>query len=102
MRIIQELLLHEKHCKILLHLRESGKQHYCYELAKAAGTSYLRTSELLHAFERAGLVEIRPDDGKIRPVLLTPAGRELAGVLATLKQRLDAAKVPPVGDVAHA
>lgn len=50
------------------------------ELAQAAGTDPMMTSQVVRALEARGLVERRPDpyDRRVRRLVLTPEGHELA------------------------
>ena len=71
------------------------------ELADHAGTDAMMTSQVVRALESAGLLERRPDpdDARIKRLVTTPAGSELARRAVAEVEAVDARVFEEAGDL---
>ena len=87
---LQDLLLHEKPIRIILHLKDSrGK--YASILSKESDCTYTHTLKILTKLEDLGMVAFNKE-GRIKEVCLTEEGADIAHELEGLIRRLERIK----------
>jgi len=84
---VMNLLLHEKPMRILIGLRYSQGKTYPSMLAKFADCTYPHAVRILDVLERNGLVKYEKK-GRIKYVVLTDKGDEIAFLLEELYRKL--------------
>lgn len=77
------IILRQKHTRILLALRDNSQNWYISTLAKATSTTYVHTCNFLAVCETLGITTSEKH-GKIKIIKLTERGQKLAELLTTV------------------
>jgi len=88
---MKNLFMKHKPCAILLLLKDSQQTWYPSKLARAAGTSYLHTVNLLSALRKLSIVSLEKK-GKQNQYKLTEKGAHIALTLDDFVKKCDAAE----------
>ena len=83
MRGLFEIIFMDKPARALLALLDRTDAGYASALAKAADCTYPHIVKILNEFSKLGMVKIS-SRGRIKPIILTPKGRRIAGKLKEL------------------
>lgn len=86
--MVEDLFLREKPVKIFTGLRSSKAPVYATILSKEADCTYSHTIKILNTFKKLGLVRFKKT-GRIKEVMLTKSGKEIAQNLDAVIKRLD-------------
>jgi DNA-binding MarR family transcriptional regulator len=87
------LLFKEKQLRLLLALSKPDREWHITDLAKEAQVTYVHTSRFISKCEDAGLV-IAERHGKIKKLILTEKGREIADTLLGIIAKMNQAAQP--------
>ena len=87
-RIVEDLFLREKPVKIFTGLRSAKGSVYATILSKEADCTYSHTIKILNMFKKLGLVRFKKT-GRIKQVMLTKEGADIAQNLETVIKKLD-------------
>lgn len=87
-RMVEDLFLREKPVKIFTGLRASKGLVYATILSKEADCTYSHTIKILNTFQKLGLVKFKKT-GRIKQVMLTKDGSEIAQSLDAIARKLD-------------
>jgi predicted transcriptional regulator len=85
---MKNLFLKKKTCSILLLLKDSEQQWYPSKLARASGSSYVHTVNLLSSLRAFGVV-LSEKKGKQNMIKLTEKGSYLAQSLDDFSKKCD-------------
>jgi predicted transcriptional regulator len=80
---MDNILLKQKHAKIIVALRDATQNWYISTLAKASGTTYVHTCNFLTECENLGITSSEKH-GKIKIIKLTEKGAKLADMLISI------------------
>ncbi len=86
------LLFKEKQVRLLTALIEEKEWHIA-DLAKAAGVTYIHTSNFVNTCERMGIMASEKH-GRIKRVFLTEKGMDVAKAITAIKQKLESTTTP--------
>jgi predicted transcriptional regulator len=78
-----QILIKEKHAKILIALKNQSQSWYISSLARATNTTYVHTCNFISACEKLNLV-YNEKHGKIKTVKLTDKGSKVAELLNSI------------------
>ena len=83
---IMELFLHEKPVGIILSMKDSDEK-YASVISKEVDCTYTHVLKILMQFQQYGIVEFKKQ-GRIKKVMLTDVGGDIAHELEGLKRQL--------------
>jgi predicted transcriptional regulator len=83
-----QILIKEKHAKILLALKNQSQSWYISSLARETNTTYVHTCNFISACEKLNLV-YSEKHGKIKTVKLTDMGSKVAELLNSVYNILE-------------
>jgi DNA-binding MarR family transcriptional regulator len=92
------LLLKDKQVRILSALANSGREWHLTDLAKETNVTYVHISKFIKRCEACGIVESERH-GRIKKLVLTEKGVEVAKSVASIIERVNPAEPKPAQHV---
>ncbi len=81
--MMSNILLRQKHTRIILALKDTSQDWYMSTLAKASGTTYVHVCNFLAMCDAAGITT-NEKHGKIKIIKLTEKGLRLAELITSI------------------
>lgn len=82
----EDIFLHKKPARIMVHLNNPARDNYTSQIAREIDCTYSHAVRITHKLEETGLVKTR-EEGRKKILELTNTGEEIAELLSELLHR---------------